>query len=70
MGVFDTASEPFDEVDDAFECECRCRWMLRMLLTELLVDWRPRRPLEPRRKAERGVSGEGDSECRLEDEPV
>jgi hypothetical protein len=71
MGVLETASEPLDEVDDAFECECRCRWMLRMLLTELLVDLRPRRPLEPRRKVERGVRGDGDKECLfVEEEPV
>lgn len=42
-----------------------------MLLTELLVDLRPRRPLEPRRKVERGVRGDGERECRLlDEEPV
>jgi hypothetical protein len=41
-----------------------------MLLTELDVDLRPRRPLEPRRKAERGVSGDGERECRLFEVPV
>lgn len=41
-----------------------------MLLTELLVDLRPRRPLEPRRKVERGVRGDGERECRFVDDPV
>jgi hypothetical protein len=39
--------------------------MLRTEDTEDEVDLRPLRPVLDRRKPDRGVSGEGDSECRL-----
>lgn len=39
--------------------------MVRMEETDEDVDFRPRRPLLGRRKADRGVSGEGDNDVRL-----
>lgn len=63
----DTAVETLapEEVDDALECECLCRWTERTDDTLDDVDFLPRRPDE-RRIAVRGVSGaDGDRLCRL-----
>jgi hypothetical protein len=60
-----TPSEMLDEVEEAFEREWWCWWMLRIEETDEEVDLRPRRPLLARRKVPRGVNGEGDNEVRL-----
>lgn len=62
-------TDPLELVDDALECECWwwCWWIDRIDDTDDDVDFRPRRPPEVRRIAVvvRGVSGEGERDCRL-----
>lgn len=70
MGVFDTdvETEPLEEVEEALLWEWWCVWWReRTEETDEEVDLRPRRPAGPeeRRTVDRGVSGEGDRECRL-----
>jgi hypothetical protein len=69
-GVLETEveTEPLEEVDEALLWEWWWAWCSeRTDETEDEVDLRPRRPVGPdeRRTAERGVRGEGESECRL-----
>ena len=64
FGTDDNVNE-FDDVDDAFECECECRWCTdRTDETDDDVDLRPRSPADARRKEECGVIGAGESDER------
>lgn len=69
MGVLDmfVETELVEDVDEALEW---LWWWLvwcmeRIEDTDEEVDLRPRRPAEDRRIVDRGVMGDGDSECRL-----
>jgi hypothetical protein len=57
--------EPFEEVEEALEWLWWWWWMLRTEETEEEVDLRPLRPALDRRKADRGVNGEGEIDCLL-----
>jgi len=60
-------TDPAELVDDALEWEW---WWWCIERTDEMdedVDFLPRRPAEERRIVERGVNGDGDSDCRLYD---
>ena len=58
-------TEPLELVEDALEWEWWWWWIERIDETDEDVDFLPRRPVEDRLMADRGVSGEGDNDCRL-----
>lgn len=73
MGVFDmlVETELVDDVDDALEWVWWCAWCMDLTEdTDEDVDFRPRRPAEERRTADRGVMGDGERDCRLYECPV